>query len=60
MVIRGDTEDGAVLCTGNETFDIKEAEISNSLLLVPGIEWSKDLPDTGEKEIKYREVILVT
>ncbi|XP_064605372.1 sister chromatid cohesion protein DCC1-like isoform X2 [Liolophura sinensis] len=43
VVIRGGEEDYAVLCTANRTYDIKEADISNSLLLVPGCVTGKDL-----------------
>jgi len=35
LVIRGSETDSAVLCTANETFEIKEAETSNSLLILP-------------------------
>ena len=35
MAIRGDHQDEAVLCTEKATFDLKVAETSNSLLLVP-------------------------
>lgn len=35
--IKGDPDENAVLCTSNKTYDIKEAETSNSLLLVPDL-----------------------
>ena len=35
VAIRGDHQDEAVLCTDKATFDLKVAETSNSLLLVP-------------------------
>ncbi|XP_045455623.1 sister chromatid cohesion protein DCC1 [Melitaea cinxia] len=35
LTFKGDTDESAVLCTSNKTYDIKEAETSNSLLLVP-------------------------
>ena len=34
LTIRGDANDSAVLCSNNKTFDLKEAETSNSLLLI--------------------------
>ena len=34
LTIRGDANDSAVLCSNDKTFDLKEAETSNSLLLV--------------------------
>jgi sister chromatid cohesion protein DCC1 len=33
----GDTDENVVLCTKNKTYDVKEAETSNSLLLVPDL-----------------------
>ena len=35
VAIRGDHQDEAVLCMDKATFDLKVAETSNSLLLVP-------------------------
>ncbi|XP_047540073.1 sister chromatid cohesion protein DCC1 [Vanessa atalanta] len=37
LIFKGDTDENAVLCTSNKTYDIKEAETSNSLLLVPDL-----------------------
>ena len=45
LVIRGDGEDAAVLCSGDLTFDLKEAETSNSFLLLEGLRY----PDKNEK-----------
>ena len=42
VVIRGDKEDDAVLCTDRVTFDLRLADTSNSLLLVPQCSLSKD------------------
>lgn len=36
--IKGDGDDNMVLCTEDRTFDLKEAEVSNSLLLIPDLE----------------------
>lgn len=36
LVIRGDKDDCAVLCTGDKTYDLKIADTSNLLLFVPG------------------------
>ncbi|XP_076016924.1 sister chromatid cohesion protein DCC1 isoform X2 [Genypterus blacodes] len=36
LVIRGDKEERAVLCSGDLTYDLKIADTSNVLLLVPG------------------------
>ncbi|XP_022657100.1 sister chromatid cohesion protein DCC1-like [Varroa destructor] len=37
VIIRGDLEDELVLCTGSRTYSVREAEISNSLLVVPNL-----------------------
>jgi Sister chromatid cohesion protein Dcc1 len=44
LVIRGDGADSAVLCSGDTTFDLKEAETSNSFLLLEGLHY----PDNNE------------
>ena len=35
VVIRGELQDDAVLCTEKETFDLKLADTSNTMLLTP-------------------------
>ncbi|XP_026728333.1 sister chromatid cohesion protein DCC1 [Trichoplusia ni] len=35
LLFKGDQDENVVLCTNNKTYDVKEAETSNSLLLVP-------------------------
>ncbi|CAK1543583.1 unnamed protein product [Leptosia nina] len=37
LVFKGDPDENVVLCTDNKTYDVKEAETSNSLLLVPDL-----------------------
>lgn len=37
LTIRGHTEDEAVMCSSNKTFEIKAADTSNSLLLLPNL-----------------------
>uniref|UniRef100_A0A915JZM7 Sister chromatid cohesion protein DCC1 n=1 Tax=Romanomermis culicivorax TaxID=13658 RepID=A0A915JZM7_ROMCU len=39
LYIRGDVNDEVVICTDSKTFVVKEAEISNSMLLVPQAEF---------------------
>jgi len=41
LTIRGEGEDEAVLCTQNKTFDLKAADTSNALLLLPNIQTPK-------------------
>lgn len=45
LTIRGDPNDSAVICTDTTTYELKEAETSNSLLLMPNLE----LPDECAK-----------
>ena len=52
MTIRGDLEENAVLCSSNRTFDIKEAETSNSLLLLDKVV----LPDNVDKTQSSRSL----
>ena len=35
VIIRGDTDDDSVLCTESATYDLRAADTSNSLLIVP-------------------------
>jgi len=42
LVLRGDKDERAVLCTDNQTFNLQVAEISNSLALVPDLVWPGD------------------
>ncbi|XP_038218251.1 sister chromatid cohesion protein DCC1 [Zerene cesonia] len=37
LIFKGDEEENVMLCTDNKTYDVKEAETSNSLLLVPDL-----------------------
>ncbi|KAM3961440.1 sister chromatid cohesion protein DCC1 [Aphomia sociella] len=37
LLFKGDSDENVVLCTSNKTYDVKEAETSNSLLLVPDL-----------------------
>ena len=52
MTIRGDLEENAVLCSSYKTFDIKEAETSNSLLLLDKVA----LPDNVDKSQSSRSL----
>ena len=42
LVIRGDGNDSAVLCSNDRTYDLKEAETSNSLLLVDRLKFPEE------------------
>lgn len=57
MVIRGNTDDMAVLCTKTTTFEIKEAEISNSMLITPQLDIGEDVDDCGPQNTKVSKVL---
>jgi hypothetical protein len=42
---RGEEEESVVLCTSTHTFDVKEAETSNSLLLLPDLSFPEHMPE---------------
>lgn len=43
LIFRGDRDDMAVICTDDKTFEVKEAETTNSLLLIPNCQLPEDL-----------------
>lgn len=45
LVIRGDKDEHAVLCSSNKTYDLKMADTSNLLLFVPGCRTPDQLTD---------------
>ena len=58
VVIRGQADDSAVLCTKNKTYDLKLAETSNTMLLLPDLKLSdtlsqRDLPDILHTEVAH-------
>lgn len=57
LVIRGDKDEMAVICTKDRTYDIKEAEISNSMLIIPQLKTGQDLgQDILGQELNIRQV----
>ena len=46
----------AVLCTSSATFEIKEAEISNSMLITPQLAIGQDVEDSGAQNIQVAKV----
>ncbi|GFS17165.1 sister chromatid cohesion protein DCC1 [Elysia marginata] len=54
--IRGDPSDGAVVVTETQTFDVKEAETSNSMLMISSLSFGPDIPSEGDQGIVKREV----
>lgn len=51
LIIRGDMEDPAVLCTDTKTYEFREAETSNSLLLMPDMLWPEKCHDSSMKVV---------
>ncbi|XP_050546546.1 sister chromatid cohesion protein DCC1 isoform X2 [Daktulosphaira vitifoliae] len=52
VVFKGDKDEPAVLCTETKTFDVKEAETSNAILLLPNLTFPSENSD--EKLIKRK------
>uniref|UniRef100_A0A3Q3QFE4 Sister chromatid cohesion protein DCC1 n=1 Tax=Monopterus albus TaxID=43700 RepID=A0A3Q3QFE4_MONAL len=48
LVIRGDKDEHAVLCSGNKTYDLKIADTSNLLLFVPGCKTPDQMTDSQD------------
>ena len=56
LTIRGDETENAVMCSRDKTYDIKEAETSNSLLLVPSIVLPETISKSGSRSISCSSV----
>jgi len=56
VVIRGDKEDNAVLCTNQQTYELKQGEVSNAMLLIPELNLGQTVQTDGDASVKYREV----
>ncbi|KAJ1527032.1 hypothetical protein ONE63_008576 [Megalurothrips usitatus] len=60
LVLRGNKNDSAVMCTKSRTYEVKTAEISNSLALVPNILWNSDTKcSSDERVLEEKEVLKV-
>ncbi|CAG5116527.1 unnamed protein product [Candidula unifasciata] len=59
VTIRGSPFQNAVLVTESTTYDLKEAETSNSMLMIPQLSLGRDLPESGNQEIGIRKVTSV-
>uniref|UniRef100_A0A1B6F2G2 Sister chromatid cohesion protein DCC1 n=1 Tax=Cuerna arida TaxID=1464854 RepID=A0A1B6F2G2_9HEMI len=63
VVFRGARDDKAVLCTEDKTFEVKEAETSNSLLLLPELKLAEDCKgdddddDEDTRQLEEREIV---
>lgn len=58
LVFKGCGDEKLVLCTENETYEVKEGEISNSLMVCPDLLYKDDLNKirTDQREIKELQV----
>ncbi|XP_043473038.1 sister chromatid cohesion protein DCC1 [Leptopilina heterotoma] len=43
LSFRGEKDDSVVLCTKNKTYDVRDAETSNAVILVPNLKFHSDL-----------------
>lgn len=57
LIFRGSKDENAVLCTHNQTYDVKEAETSNSLLLLPDLRWPAQIADQTGRMLEEKQVI---
>ncbi|KAG1709141.1 Sister chromatid cohesion protein DCC1 [Nymphon striatum] len=57
IVFRGEKTDEAVLCTKDTTFEVKEAETSNALLISPGCKIPDQIPNSAERSVTFPEVL---
>lgn len=57
LIFRGTKDENAVLCTHNQTYDVKEAETSNSLLLLPDLRWPAQIDDQTGRMLEEKQVL---
>ncbi|XP_025415371.1 sister chromatid cohesion protein DCC1 [Sipha flava] len=55
VVFKGEQNESAVLCTENKTYDVKEAETSNSILLLPELTFPNE--DVVDEQLTIRKVV---
>jgi len=56
LVIRGDAADAAVLCTSDRTYELREAETSNSLLVLDSLSWPEEMERAAARHVTGRQV----
>ncbi|VDK19976.1 unnamed protein product [Anisakis simplex] len=57
LTFRGELDDYPVLCTKDATYCVKEAETSNTLLVLPQLDFTNDKGDESERVLATRKVI---
>uniref|UniRef100_A0A0M3IPU3 Sister chromatid cohesion protein DCC1 n=1 Tax=Ascaris lumbricoides TaxID=6252 RepID=A0A0M3IPU3_ASCLU len=56
LVFRGELDDNPVLCTQQETYQVKEAETSNTLLVLPAVHFANEVGN-GDHFLTARKVV---
>jgi sister chromatid cohesion protein DCC1 len=56
LTFRGEEEEGVVLCTKDKTYDVKHAETSNSMLILPQLSFSEEVGKEEERTLQQRSV----
>jgi len=56
LTMRGEEGENSVLCSNYKTFEIKEAETSNSLLLVSRLSFPEEISKTDSRMLGWRNV----
>ena len=56
LLIKGTEDAHAVICSNSCTFELKEAETSNSLLLMPSLTSATIVEETNTRTLKKQEV----
>lgn len=57
LVIRGEKNNSAIMCTDDKTFELKEAEMSNSLLVIPDCVFGSDISAEGCPKLSGLKVV---
>lgn len=62
LVIKGDQSEYAVVCTDSETYELKNAETSNSLLVLPECrfpeEFVKEKDECGDGQRRIKQILV--
>jgi len=56
LTMRGEAGDNSVLCSKTKTFEIKEAETSNSLLLLPELSFPDQISGSESRKLSWANV----
>jgi hypothetical protein len=56
LFIKGSEDSHVVMCSNSKTFELKEAETSNSLLVMPSLNHGKLIEATESRTLKKQKV----